>query len=76
MNFTNDELNLMCIYNAGSRAGTMEALSSMREQLDPEEVELQQMTDSTLKKLKTMSDEDYEKLELLPDFDEEDADAE
>jgi len=76
MNFTNDELNLMCIYNAGSRTGTMEALSSMREQLDPEEVELQQMTDSTLKKLKTMSDEDYEKLELFPDFDEEDADAE
>ena len=76
MNFTNDELNLMCIYNAGSRTGTMEALSSMREQLEADETELLQMTDSAIKKLRAMSDEDYEAMELFPDFDEEDADAE
>ena len=30
MNFTNDELNLMCIYDTGSRAGLIEALTDMR----------------------------------------------
>ena len=67
MIFTNDELNLMCIY---------EALSTMREQLEADETELLQMTDSAIKKLRAMSDEDYEAMELFPDFNEEDIDAE
>ena len=76
MNFTNDELNLMCIYDTGSRAGLIEALRDMREQLEDDETELIQMTDSALRKLNAMSDVDYEALELYPDFDEEDVDAE
>lgn len=76
MNFTNDELNLMCIYDTGTRTGLIEALSTMREQLEEDETELMQMTDSALKKLNAMSDADYEALELFPDFDEEDIDAE
>ena len=76
MNFTNDELNLMCIYDTGSRAGLIEALRDMREQLEDDETELMQMTDSALRKLNAMSDADYEALELYPDFDEEDVDAE
>ena len=76
MNFTNDELNLMCIYDTGTRTGLIEALSTMREQLEEDETELMQMTDSELKKLNAMSDADYEALELFPDFDEEDIDAE
>lgn len=71
MNFTNDELNLMCIYDTGTRNGLMEALASMREQLEPDETELCAMTDSTLKKLEAMTDEEYGLLELFPDFDEE-----
>ena len=68
MNFTNDELNLMCIYDTGSRMGLIEALSTMREQLEADETELLQMTDSAIKKLRSMSDEDYAELELFPRF--------
>ena len=77
MVFNNDEMNLMCIYDTGSRTGLMNALSEMRKELSTDEVELRELTDSTLNKLSAMSDEDYEKLELYPDFDdEEDVDAE
>ena len=76
MNFTNDELNLMCIYDTGTRTGLIEALTTMREQLEEDETELIQMTDSAIQKLNAMSDADYETLELFPDFDEEDVDAE
>ena len=76
MNFTNDELNLMCIYDTGTRTGLIEALTTMLEQLEEDETELIQMTDSAIRKLNAMSDADYETLELFPDFDEEDVDAE
>ena len=77
MNFTNDELNLLCIYDTGTRTGLIEALTTMREQLEEDETELIQMTDSAIRKLNAMSDADYEKLALYPDFDcEEDQDAE
>ena len=77
MIFNNDEMNLMCIYDTGSRTGLMNALSEMRKELSADEVELRELTDSTLNKLSAMSDEDYEKLELYPDFDDkEDVDAE
>ena len=77
MIFNNDEMNLMCIYDTGRRTGLMNALSEMRKELSEDEVELRELTDSTLNKLSAMSDEDYEKLELYPDFDdEEDVDAE
>lgn len=70
MNFTNDEMNLMCIYNAGTREGTLDALVVMREYLEPEETELRNMTDSVVEKLEQMSDADFEALDLFPDFDE------
>ena len=60
MNFTNDELNLMCIYDTGTRTGLMDALATMKEQLEPDETELRAMTD-----------EEYSQLELFPDFDED-----
>ena len=66
MDFTNDEMNLMCIYDTGSRT----ALSEMRKELDADEVALRELTDSVLNKLSAIPDEDYEKLELYPDFDE------
>ena len=40
MNFSNDEMNLMCIYNTGSRMGLIQTLSEMRKELVPEEKEL------------------------------------
>ena len=77
MIFNNDEMNLMCIYDTGSRTGLMNALSEMRKELSADEVELRELTDSTLNKLSAMSDKDYANMELYPDFDdEEDVDAE
>jgi len=70
MNFTNDEINLMCIYNTGTREGTLDALAAMREYLEPEETELRDMTDSAMEKLERMSDAEFEALDLFPDFDE------
>lgn len=70
MSFTNDEMNLMCIYNIGTREGTLNALTAMREYLTAEETELRDMTDSVVEKLGKMSDAEFAALDLYPDFDE------
>lgn len=70
MSFTNDEMNLMCIYNTGTREGTLNALTAMREYLTAEETELRDMTDSVVEKLGKMSDAEFAVLDLYPDFDE------
>lgn len=67
--FTFDEINLMCIYNTGTRAGLMQELTDMRGQLEPDETELRELTDSALRKLGGITDEQFAELELLPDFD-------
>lgn len=67
--FTNDELNLMCIYDTGTRQGLMEELASMKKYLEPDEQELLALTDSVLGKLEKLTDEQYASLELVPDFD-------
>ena len=69
--FTNDEINLMCIYNTGTKVGLMDALTAMREYLEPEESELRDLTDSVLEKLEVISEEDFAAIELFPDFDDE-----
>ena len=67
--FTNDEINLMCIYNTGTREGLIAELTQMRGYLDVEETELLALTDTALEKLRNMSDTEYAKLDLFPDFD-------
>ena len=69
-NFIFEEINLMCIYNTGSRTGLIEALNEMRGHLEPDETELRELTDSALMKLQAMSDDAFAQLELYPDFDE------
>ena len=69
-NFAFEEMNLMCIYNTGSRAGLIESLNEMRGELLAEETELMELTDSTLRKLQAMTDDEFAELELYPDFDE------
>ena len=66
--FTFEETNLLCIYNTGSRAGLIEALTEMRGELSLEETELRELTDSALSKLQTMSDAEFAELELYADF--------
>ena len=67
-NFTFEEMNLMCIYNTGSRTGLIDALTEMRGELSPEEAELRELTDSALGKLQAMNDTEFAELELYPDF--------
>lgn len=69
-NFTNDEMNLMCIYSAGSsRTSLMQKLTEMKKYLERDEVQLLSLTESTLRKLGTMTDEEFGQLALYPDFD-------
>lgn len=68
MDFTYDEMMLMCIYHADSRTGLIKALENMKQYLESDEKDLKTMTESMLNKLSRMSDEDFEKLELVPDF--------
>ena len=69
-NFTNDEMNLMCIYSAGSnRSGLIQKLTEMKKYLERYEVQMLSLTESTLTKLGTMTDEEFGQLALYPDFD-------
>lgn len=67
--FTNDEINLMCIYDTRTREGLIAELAQMRNYLDTEETELLALTDSALDKLRRMSDAEYAATNLFPDFD-------
>lgn len=69
MIFTNDEMNLMCIYQSDTREGLIAALTEMQGYLDEDESELRNLTDSALQKLGEITDEDFAELELVPDFD-------
>ena len=67
-NFTFEEMNLMCIYNTGSRTGLIEALTEMCGELAPEETELRELTDSALGKLQAMSDARVCRAGVVPGF--------
>lgn len=71
--FTFEERTLLCLYNsAGTRAGLIAALTEMRGYLEPDEVELRDLTDSALSKLERMTDSDYAALDLTPNIAPED----
>ena len=69
-NFTFEEMNLMCIYNTGSRTGLIDSLSEMRGELSPEETELLAVTDRSLSKLHAKTDDELADIELDTDQDE------
>ena len=69
MNFTNDEMNLMCIYQTGDRQGLISTLKEMQGYLDEDEAELRALTDSAVQKLSEITDEEFAELDLIPDFD-------
>lgn len=64
--FTTAEINLMVIYNTGTRSGLMTELQSMTAYLSDEEGDLLELTCSTLEKLKSISDADFAALNLDP----------
>ncbi len=70
MNFTNDELWLIYIYEAETRRGTINELKNMRKDLTDDETELRNLTDSVLKKLRHMTDKEYLAIDFTQIFDE------
>ena len=70
--FTIEEINLMCIYDTGTRQGLMDALKAMYSDLLPEEAELRQLTESVLARLDGMTDDEYAQMQesLIPAYDE------
>ena len=70
MDFTIEEINLMCIYNTGTRIGLIEALENMTGYLTKDETELRNLTESVIARLRAMSDLDFHMLQdsLIPDF--------
>ena len=68
MDFSNDELFLISIYNTGDRKSTMEEIREMRSYLEDDETKLAELTESVLRKLDCISDEEYDLLDLIPDF--------
>ena len=67
--FTHDEINLMAIYDAGTREGLIAELFEMRKYLDSEEVELRELTDGVIAKLEAMTDVEFNALDLISDID-------
>lgn len=69
--FTVEEINLICIYNTGSREGLISELSKMQTHLQKDETELLGLTYSVIDKLNAMKDDEFEDIivELVADFD-------
>ena len=72
MEFTIEEINLMCIYDTGTRQGLMDALKAMYSDLLPEEAELKQLTENVLARLNGMTDDEYAQMQesFIPAYDE------
>ena len=72
MEFTIEEINLMCIYDTGTRQGLMDALKAMLGDLLPEEAELRQLTENVLARLDGMTVDEYAQMQesLIPAYDE------
>ena len=69
---TYEEMQLMAIYNTGTRKGLLQALIDMQAYLSKEEQELNNLTASAISKLQEMSDDEYEALYLVPEVEPDD----
>ena len=66
--FTTPEINLMVIYNPGTRLGLIEELKRMSACLSDEETALRDLTAGVLAKLESMTDADFAALDPSPDM--------
>lgn len=62
MKFSNDEMKLMCIYDAGTGAGLMRDLYEMQTKLGSDKTEFLILRAFVLKKLSVMTCADYDML--------------
>lgn len=68
-NFTRKELDLICIYDPGTRNGLISDLIDMTGCLMPDEAELRRLAESVITKLRCITDEEYAKMIGSIDFD-------
>lgn len=68
MQFTNDEMNLMCIFGTTDRQQLIRTLTDVQNTLAMEEFLLFDLIGSAKKKLLFISDEEFAVLPLYPDF--------
>ena len=77
--FTTDEINLITLYDPGSRKETIKELREMAGCLMPDETDLRDLTQGVIVKLEAMSDHDFDMMfeeltpELPPVFPDEDS---
>ena len=67
-NFSIEEINLMCIYDTGTRSGLLNELENVLPILVKDEAELSELIQTVIAKLRRMSDLDYSQLVLVPDY--------
>ena len=63
--FSQEELNLICLYDPGSLAGLLYELRDMESVLMPDETELRALTAGVIRKLEGMNQQDYDRLNKL-----------
>ena len=70
--FTIEEINLMCIYDTGTRSGLIAALTDMLGYLQADEAKLRTLAESVISRLNAMTDAEYAQLmpSLIPGYDE------
>ena len=70
--FTIEEINLMCIYDTGTRSGLIASLTDMIRYLQADETDLHSLAQSVISRLNSMTDAEYAQLmpSLIPDYDE------
>lgn len=67
MTFSQDEINLMCIYNTSDKAELLKELRLSVPYI--EDMELKSITETVIDKLERMTNDEFSKLELEPDID-------
>lgn len=60
--FTVEEINIICIYNTGTREGLLDELSEMQTYLEQDEMELIELTKSVINKISAMSNDDFDRI--------------
>lgn len=67
MTFSQDEINLMCIYDTSDKAELLKELRFSVPYI--EDTGLKEITETVIDKLERMTNDEFSKLELEPDID-------
>ena len=68
MNFDQEEIMLMMLYNTGTRLGLVHELRLMQCYLMPDETALRELSEGVIEKLKLMTDAEFAELEFPLDW--------